>query len=394
MPMYIRPRSNGKAYELRVTHKHLDKPRYATRDTQEQAEALGNRTLAALERGEMPQWLTAPERAKCSTVRGLVREYISQGRIAASTLDVLATITVQIGDLELTQINVQWAEGWIRSLKIDKRLSPGTIRKRKGALARVFHWAVDNRPLSLARNPLDRLQRGYSGYSDQDVTGLAAQSLDSPEDSERMRRIDADEQQRILSVLQQRLKSAQTLEQRAEVEGLQLMLELALQTAMRMKEIYTLTMDQVRVDQQTIFLERSKNGDKRQVPLNDEACEILSRRWPALEESRNGKQLLPFWEGERSKNVFKKTTGTVSRLFAALFKEAGSIDLHFHDTRHEAVCRWVLFTPISSEQLGRWAGMRDARTRMRYLSLRGSEGARVLNQRRDGAAVSPKPADQ
>ncbi len=303
MPMYIRPRSKGKAFELRVTHKSLDKPGYVTLDTRESAEALGNRTLAALERGEMPEWLTVAERGKCSRIRDLVREYIGQGRTAASTSDVLDTVTAQIGDLELTEINVQWAEAWIRSLKMDKQLSPGTIRKRKGALSRVFHWAVDNRPLSLARNPLDRLQHGYSGYSDQDVADLAAQGLDSPEDSERMRRIDMDEQQRILSVLEQRLKCARTLEQRAEVEGLRLMLELALQTAMRMKEIYTLTMDQVRVDQQTIFLERSKNGDKRQVPLNDEACEILIRRWPALEESRKGKQL-PSLLGRRALEGF------------------------------------------------------------------------------------------
>ncbi len=70
------------------------------------------------------------------------------------------------------------------------------------------------------------------------------------------------------------------------------------------------------------------------------------------------------------------------------------MDLHFHDTRHEAVCRWVMLTPITSEQLGRWAGMRDGRTRMRYLSLRGSEGAKVLNQRRDGGAISQNPAAQ
>jgi hypothetical protein len=137
MSMFIRKRGN--AFELRVTHRRLDKPKFATLDDREAAEALGNRTLAALERGEMPEWLTTAERAKCSKVRDLVREYTGQGKTAASTSDVLGTITAQIGDLELNKVNVEWAEGWIRSLKTDKQLSPGTIRKRKGALSRVFH---------------------------------------------------------------------------------------------------------------------------------------------------------------------------------------------------------------------------------------------------------------
>ena len=74
------------------------------------------------------------------------------------------------------------------------------------------------------------------------------------------------------------------------------------------------------------------------------------------------------------------TTARLSRMFANVFAEAGSDDLHFHDTRHEALCRWVLESPdLTSEQLGRAAGMRDARTRQRYLSLRGSELADILD---------------
>jgi hypothetical protein len=37
-----------------VTHRRLDKPKYATLDAREEAEALDNRTLAALERGDLP----------------------------------------------------------------------------------------------------------------------------------------------------------------------------------------------------------------------------------------------------------------------------------------------------------------------------------------------------
>jgi CheY-like chemotaxis protein len=51
MSIYIRPRSKGSAFELRVKHKRLARPAYATLGSREAAEALGHRTLAALERG-------------------------------------------------------------------------------------------------------------------------------------------------------------------------------------------------------------------------------------------------------------------------------------------------------------------------------------------------------
>jgi integrase len=152
MSIYIRPRSKGSAFELRVKHKRLARPAYATLGSREAAEALGHRTLAALERGEMPDWLKEPVRRECDTIADLIRAY-------------------------------------------------------RGIIA----------------------------------------------------------------------------------------------------------------------------------------------------------------------------TAELSRMFADVFQGAGSRDLHFHDTRHEAVCRWVLNTDITSEQLGRAAGMRDAPTRARYLSLRGSEIAAVLN---------------
>ncbi len=384
MPIYIRPRSNGQAFELRITHKQLARPAYATLESREAAAALGQRTLAALDRGEMPEWLKKPGRRECETIADLIRAYRAIIAVPATTNEILDGIMAEVGPVDLANVNVLWAEGWIRGLKQERQLAPGTIRKRKGALSRVFHWAVDHRPLCLTSNPLDRLPHGYSGYTERDVAALAAKGEDAPTDRERDRRIDPHEEQRILEVFDRRLTEADSLEHRARAEGTRLMFELALQTAMRMREIYTLTLDQILVDKATIHLSRTKNGDQRQVPLNDRACAILTRPWPALVGVRTGRQLLPFWNGQPTHESLKATTAELSRVFADVFDEAGVEDLHFHDTRHEAVCRWVINTEITSEQLGRAAGMRDARTRGRYLSLRGSEIAAVLNKRRSG----------
>src|SRR5579862_7202331 len=96
--------------------------------------------------------------------------------------------------------------------------------------------------------------------------------------------------------------------------------------------------------------------------------------------ARRRGQLIPLWDGLLEPKALAATTARLSRLFANVFVEADSDDLHFHDTRHEALCRWVLeSTDLTSEQLSRAAGMRDARTRQRYLSLRGSELADILD---------------
>jgi integrase len=159
------------------------------------------------------------------------------------------------------------------------------------------------------------------------------------------------------------------------------MFQLALRTAMRLREIYTLQQAQIRIAEKTIYLSKSKNGDRRQVPLSSKARALLETPWPALEAARRGEELIPLWDGQLEPKALAATTARLSRLFITVFAEAGSDDLHFHDTRHEALCRWVLeSSELTSEQLGRAAGMRDARTRQRYLSLRGSELADILDR--------------
>jgi integrase len=255
----------------------------------------------------------------------------------------------EIGTTPLADINYDWTEQWISALKREKHLAPGTIRKKKGALSRVLDWAARAHPLWLG-------------------------------DCERNRRIDRVEESRILQVLRLRPESSTLLEEHAEAEGLTLMFQVALRTAMRMRELYTLAQDQISITARTVFLQKTKNGDRREVRISSHGLMLLNTPWPALEATRQGGRVFPFWDGRLDSDVLRATTSRVSALFAGVFDEVGAEDLHFHDSRHEALCRWVLEAPrpLTSEQLGRAADMRDARTRQRYLSLRGSELADML----------------
>ena len=59
--------------------------------------------------------------------------------------------------------------------------------------------------------------------------------------------------------------------------ALECVFELALESAMRLREMYTLSKDQVALSQRTIFLDKTKNGDKRQVPLTSVAIKAIQR---------------------------------------------------------------------------------------------------------------------
>ena len=336
--------------------------------------------MAALDRGEMPSWLERSERRALVTVSQAIVAYRGIRAVPPSTRLLLDTLINDVGSRPLVDVNYAWAEAWIRAMKLERQLAPGTIRKRKGGLSDVFEWVVRAHPTCLGANPLDQLPHGYSGYDEYTRQALGEQGVDIPGDVERNRRIDSGEEGRIVEVLRRRVEVAARLEERVEAEALSLMFQLALRTAMRLREIYTLQLAQIRLADKTIFLSKSKNGDRRQVPLNSKARAVLEAPWPALEAGWRGGQLIPLWDGQLEPKALAATTARLSRLFANVFAEAGSDDLHFHDSRHEALCRWVLESPeLTSEQLGRAAGMRDARTRQRYLSLRGSELADILD---------------
>lgn len=138
---------------------------------------------------------------------------------------------------------------------------------------------------------------------------------------------------------------------------------LAVETAMRLRELYTLTLSQVDLEKRTIFLDKTKNGDKRQVPLSSVAVAELSV-WAAT-----GDLIFQFWNRVES---FRYVTMRLSKKWSRIALWAGCEDLHFHDLRHEATCRFYERTNLSDLEIAKITGHKDLRYLMRYVSLRGS----------------------
>lgn len=102
---------------------------------------------------------------------------------------------------------------------------------------------------------------------------------------------------------------------------LPVIIELAVETAMRRSELVMLRKDQVRG--RVAFLEDTKNGERRSVPLSKRAVELLDGLPTPIDSGR----------------FFHLKLDSVSNYFALACEAAKIKDLRLHDMRHEATSR-------------------------------------------------------
>jgi len=289
----------------------IERPIYLSFGDEAEGDAYVRRLEGLLDRGVVPVEFQRPA-TDAATLLGLVRAYLAEVSPSEDDRRILERWLIEdrLPDRPAHQLDYDWALAMVAADQ-SRLLAPGTIRHRIGALARCLDWAARREHIS--SNPLRLLPRGYAAYRD-----------GAREDLERERRLSGDEEAAVRRVLaggyvppgRQR---ALALEHR---DAHRLLFELALETAMRLSELYTLEPGQVRLDQRTVFLERTKNGDKRQVPLSSVALAAL-KDWLAIEQ--RGRYLLPFFDGDR-----RKTTARLSKIWGRVFEHAGCPDVCFH----------------------------------------------------------------
>jgi len=141
---------------------------------------------------------------------------------------------------------------------------------------------------------------------------------------------------------------------------------MALETAMRLREMFTLTVGQIDLPRRTIFLDKTKNGSKRQVPMSSVLYKLLE---PLVLNKGKEELLFPWWDGVES---LARVTNRLSHLFGTRFAKAGCPDLRFHDLRHESTARLYERTTMSDLEISKITGHKDLRMLARYANLRGS----------------------
>ena len=134
----------------------------------------------------------------------------------------------------------------------------------------------------------------------------------------------------------------------------------AIESAMRTGEISNLTWDNINFEDQTAFLPTTKNGTSRTVALSKRAIELL--------------KLLPNTNG---KTCFGFTSKQCGDNFSRMRNKTPITDLHFHDSRHEAITRLSKKMPILA--LARNVGHTDVKQLMTYYNESASEIAKLLD---------------
>jgi integrase len=357
------------AFQIRVVSKLLPKPFYATFNTREEAVAYSDQLKLLLSQGIVPKAMLEDSREVRTTwtVGRCIAEFLRNESVAISEIKLLDTLKPQLDRMSTAHLSYEWAESWVRGMKREQNLAPSTIRHRHGALARCLDWVARRHPEILGQNPLRLLKRGFAAYSDDDAKFMLLKGSMPKADVERSRRLDPDEEERILVRLDGHADE-------------RMLFILALETAMRLRECYTLDLGQISAAKKTIHLESTKNGDNRQVPLTSvvlaELREYIQQESVAI-RARGGR-LFPYWNGDVSVYALDAVTADLSAKFRTIIADAKVEDFRFHDLRHEATCRLYEKTSLSDVLIARITGHRDLKMLKRYASLRGSDLAARL----------------
>jgi integrase len=352
----------------------LPKPLYLSFADEAEGDEYVRRVEALLDRGVVPEEF-GKKREVQTSLRDGVRRYLSEQHTAPDDAGLLQIVLSRLPiGMPLADITFTWATGWVTALKREQNLAPSTLRKHVGALARALDWLAGHG--SIPFNPLRSLAKGYASYTPDDVAALAAIEGKEKGDTERDRRLEKGEDERIREILSgSKPKGRQRALELRHADKLALLYDAAVESCMRLSEMFTLEVYQVNIEKRTVFLEKTKNGSKRQVPMSS----VLLKLMKVAVKGREPHELLfPWWNGDTNRKVVKAASTLLSRQFARIFEAAGCEDLHFHDLRHEATSRLYERTKLTDLQIMKITGHSSLKQLARYANLRGSNLAARL----------------
>lgn len=158
-------------------------------------------------------------------------------------------------------------------------------------------------------------------------------------------------------------------------ESWQLLVDLAIETAAREQELVLAELKEVNFGTRvwTIPKEHTKNRYAREVPLSKKAFGIMTRLKERLDA--HNAAIAP-GDPQRQQRLFFEfaSPSSVCTGFHDVVKKAGLIDLHFHDLRHTAITRMVLFKrELEVHDIMRIAGHRSMAMFLRYANVRGTD---------------------
>ena len=158
---------------------------------------------------------------------------------------------------------------------------------------------------------------------------------------------------------------------------LNIIVQLAIETAMRQGELLSLTWQHIHWRAGTALLPETKNGTARSVPLSHKAISLLKQQQTATQHATE--------DGR----VFTYRAAGLKSAWRLAIKALNITGLTFHDLRHEAISRLVELGTLSDVEVSAISGHKSMAMLKRYTHLRMGHLTRKLNARR---RKKPDPA--
>lgn len=330
----------------------LSRPVYITFDTEAEGDEYAKRVDSMLARGVVPIGLGGEAE---KTLGVLIQMYEEMGAPSHDERAMLPVLLRAVGSMRIAKLTYAWAENWVNDLRAARK-APSTISKYVSRLGRVVDWAMRRELVSLTANPLRLLPKGFisAARGEEDAGKLYV--------GERSRVLEEAEEQAIRKALVKKEEH--------------LIFDMALETAMRMAEMYTLEWRQIDLPRRTIFLERTKNGSRRQVPITSVLLKLLEN-WKTESGGASDFVFPMWWRGGGAKER-RRLSCMLSHLFVARFARAGVENFHFHDLRHTATTRFYERTSMTDVKIASITGHKGFTMLRRYANIRASTLASEL----------------
>jgi integrase len=214
-----------------------------------------------------------------------------------------------------------------RDLRL-KTISPTTLKRELAVLSSAINHASKEWGIFVSTNP---------------VTAISVPRTANA----RSRRLEADEQNRLLSASNGELRR---------------IIIIALETGMRRGEILQIRRSHIDFTLQTLLIPLTKTDTPRTIPLSSRA--VVSLR----EQISISGNIAPI----RETPLFSLLPDSLSQAFRRLCRRLEIQNLHFHDLRHEATSR-LFEKGLNPVEVATITGHKDTKMLMRYTHLRAED---------------------
>jgi integrase len=310
-----------------------------TFESYDEAETWATNTESEMRRGVFHDRTEAEKTTLYALLERYLREVVPRHKGAEKDISCIrAVMRHKMAQTKMAGLTASTVAAW-RDERL-KEISGASVRRYMGTLSGAVNYA-----------------RRHWGIHCENPFAL----VDRPPDSRaRDRRLNADEEARMLAALN--VKNTVGARGVKNIWLLPFYL-FAIETAMRRSEILSLNWKRVDLEKQTARLPDTKNGQGRIVPLSASAVEIL-RELPRPEEGADGQ-------------VFCVTASQISGGWKTARKNAEITDYRLHDGRHEGTTRLAELLPNPLE-LAFVTGHMDMKMLKRYYNPRAEDLAKKL----------------